>query len=437
MAPAKPKAAAQSSIRRHLLVAGLAAFVLIGGMGGWAATTELAGAVIASGQLVAELSVKRVQHPTGGVVRSVEVKEGDIVEAGDVLVQLDETMLRANLGIVTKTLRQLQVRQARLEAERDGSETIAFPQALTEVTGDAELASLIRSEQKLFDLRLDMRRGLKAQLAERVTQLHEEISGMDAQVVAKNREIELLNKDLEGLRTLLEQELIASQRISDLERALAQSEGEAGQLVAAIAQARGRIAETDLQVLQVDQNSRSEVAAELSEVQAKIAEYSERLIAAENELSKATIRSPQSGQVHQLAVHTVGGVIGGGETIMLIVPIADALIIDVKIAPQDIDQVHVGQAVLLRFSAFNLRTTPEINGTIDRVSADLTIDERSGFGFYTARIGVTPDEMARLTGLTMTSGMPVEGFIQTGKRTALSYLTKPLADQIMRSFLGD
>ena len=437
MAPAKPKAAAQSSIRRHLLVAGLAAFVLIGGMGGWAATTELAGAVIASGQLVAESSVKRVQHPTGGVVRSVEVKEGDIVEAGDVLVQLDETMLRANLGIVTKTLRQLQVRQARLEAERDGSETIAFPQALTEVTGDAELASLIRSEQKLFDLRLDMRRGLKAQLAERVTQLHEEISGMDAQVAAKNREIELLNKDLEGLRTLLEQELIASQRISDLERALAQSEGEAGQLAAAIAQARGRIAETDLQVLQVDQNSRSEVAAELSEVQAKIAEYSERLIAAENELSKATIRSPQSGQVHQLAVHTVGGVIGGGETIMLIVPIADALIIDVKIAPQDIDQVHVGQAVLLRFSAFNLRTTPEINGTIDRVSADLTIDERSGFGFYTARIGVTPDEMARLTGLTMTSGMPVEGFIQTGKRTALSYLTKPLADQIMRSFLGD
>lgn len=431
------KNGAQRSIRRHLLISIVAALFLIGGMGGWAATTELAGAVIAPGLLVAESSVKRVQHPSGGVVAELNVVEGDMVEAGEVLIRLDDTSLKANLGIIVKSLQQLEARQARLEAERDSSPAVAFPEALTALASDPEVAELMAAETKLFELRRTAREGQKAQLAERVSQLTEEIIGIEAQIAAKERESALLEADLVGMRSLLGEKLIASQRVSDLDRELARTEGELGQLVAAIAQARGKITEIELQIIQVDQNLRSEVAIELSNAQAKAAELGERRIAGESELGKTAIRAPQNGQVHQLAIHTVGGVAPAGETLMLIVPIADALIIEVSIAPQDIDQVHIGQSAVVRFSAFNVRTTPELNGTVTRLSPDLTVDERTGLGHYTARIELNDGEPQRLEGLTLTSGMPVEGFIQTGQRTALSYLTKPLADQIMRAFRSD
>ncbi|MBW4652578.1 MAG: HlyD family type I secretion periplasmic adaptor subunit, partial [Kaiparowitsia implicata GSE-PSE-MK54-09C] len=220
-------------------------------------------------------------------------------------------------------------------------------------------------------------------------------------------------------------------------RELARAEGQLGQLIAGGAQARGRIAEIELQITQLQQTFLSEAAQELSSVQASSAELRERRIAAESELAKTTIRAPQSGQVHEVAIHTVGGVAGAGETLMRIVPIADALSIEVRIAPQDIDQVHVNQKVLLRFSAFNLRTTPELDGTVTRLSADLTRDAQTGVSYYTARIAVDEGELTRLPDLALTSGMPVEAFIQTGERTALSYLTKPIADQIMRSFRSE
>jgi HlyD family secretion protein len=274
-------------------------------------------------------------------------------------------------------------------------------------------------------------------LAERIRQLGDEIKGLTSQISAKGREIGFIEEELVGLRDLRKQGLVTVANLNALLREAARLDGERGQLIAATAQARGKVGEIELQIIQIDQDLRSEVATELREIQGKIAELVERKIAAEDQLSRIDIRAPQNGKVHQLAVHTIGGVASPGEVLMLIVPVADALAIEVRVAPQDIDQVKLGQATLLRFSAFNQRTTPEVNGVVSRMSADLTIDQRTGLSYYTGRITLADGELSRLHGLILAAGMPVEAFIQTGQRTILSYLTKPLTDNVMRSFRGD
>jgi HlyD family secretion protein len=431
----KPSAA-QRSIRRHLL-GGLAVVALLaGGVGGLAATTELAGAVIAPGTMVVDTNVKKVQHPTGGVVGELRVRDGDRVKSGDIVVRLDETITQANLAIVVKSLNEMQARLARLEAERDDAADVQFSAELLRRSADVEVKRAIDGERNLFHLRRKARAGQKQQLGERISQLREEIQGLAGQAAAKKREIELIGTELEGVRDLWRKNLVQIQRVTALERDSARLEGERGQLIAATAQSKGKISEIELQIIQIDQELRSEVAKELREVQAKIAELVERKVAAEDQLKRIDIRSPQDGVVHQLAVHTVGGVITAGEAMMLIVPEADNLTVEAKLNPQDIDQVHPGQKATLRFSAFNQRTTPELTGLVTRVSADLTTDQRSGVSYYTARISIPEEEVARLGGLKLLPGMPLEAFIQTGDRTVLSYLTKPLTDQIARAFRG-
>ena len=289
-------------------------------------------------------------------------------------------------------------------------------------------------EARLFDLRRGARDGEKAQLAQRVDQLNEEMQGITSQIEAKAREIDLIEQELTGVRALWEQNLVPVTRVNALDREAARLEGERGELVAAVAQTKGRISEINLQVIQIDQDLRSEVAGELRDVQARIAELAEREVAARDQLARIDIRAPQSGRVHQLAVHTIGGVVKAGEVLMLVVPVADRLSIEVRIAPYDIDQVQLRQPALLRFSAFSQYATPEVAGEVTRVSADLSTDERTGSSYYTARIGLPDNELGNLKGLSLTPGMPVEAFIRTGERTVLSYLTKPLADQLMRSF---
>ncbi|HEX8665293.1 MAG TPA: HlyD family type I secretion periplasmic adaptor subunit [Beijerinckiaceae bacterium] len=435
-APAEKKPTAQAAIRRHLL-AGLAIVALLaGGVGGLAATTELSGAVIAPGNLVVESNVKKVQHPTGGVVGEVRVRDGDKVKAGDIVVRLDETITQANLAIVVKSLNELQSRLARLEAERDNVDKIVFPADLVARAADPELSRAMVGEKNLFEFRKSARAGQKAQLRERIAQLKEEIQGLTGQVAAKKRESELIAQELEGVRDLWRKNLVQIQRVTALERDAARIEGERGALVASTAQAKGKISETELQILQIDQDLRSEVAKELREVQGKIAELVERKVAAEDQLKRIDIRAPQDGMVHQSTVHTVGGVITPGEAVMLIVPEADALTVEAKLAPQDIDQVRVGQSAGLRFSAFNQRTTPELEGAVARVSADLTTDQRTGAAYYVVRIAISEKELARLEGLRLVPGMPVETFIRTGERTVLSYVMKPFTDQLNRSFRG-
>jgi HlyD family secretion protein len=423
------------SIRRHLIVGALVAVVLFAGVAGWAWTTELAGAVIANGSVVVDSDVKKVQHPTGGVVSKVNVRDDDLVSAGDVVVHLDDTQTKANVAVFSNSLDELHARQARLEAEKNSSQAITFPDdLLVREKTDRAVAHILEGERKLFSLRVEARTGQKAQLRERTVQLREEVNGFTEQIEAKAQEIALIEEELQGVLDLWKKKLIAFNRVNSLKRDAARLAGERGQLVAARASAGGKIAEVQLQIIQVDDDARSKVAEELGDVRAKIAELSERKIAAEDQLMRIDIRAPQSGRVHQLIVHTIGQVIAPGETLMLIVPDQDALSIEAKVSPSDIDQLRAGQPAALRFSAFNQRTTPEINGKVSWISADITEDEKTGTSHYTVRIAVSDAELSRLEGLKVVPGMPVEAFIQTDTRTALSYFLKPLTDQVRRTF---
>jgi HlyD family secretion protein len=428
------KSFTRRSMRRHLIAAAVVVLVLVVGVGGWGATAVISGAVVASGSLVVDSNVKKVQHPTGGIVGELRVRDGDHVHAGDIVVRLDETVTRANLAIVTKTLDELIARKARLEAERDGWATIVFPAQLMTGGNDPDRAAAMESERKLFNLRKTARTGQKAQLQERVAQLGEEIAGLTAQQNSKAKEIELVNRELAGVRELWSKNLVQLGRLTALEREAARLDGERGQLIAAAAQAKGKVAETALQILQIDQDLASEVAKELREVDGKIGEFIERKVTAEDQLKRIDVRAPQDGTVFQLAVHTVGGVITAGDPIMLIVPEADNLSVEVKVNPQDIDQLQLNQKAILRFSSFNARTTPEIDGVVTRISADTTTDQRTGQSYYTVRISMPPEQIQRLGEVKLLPGMPVEAFVQTGDRTMLSYLIKPLHDQFVRAF---
>lgn len=423
-----------NSMRRHLAIAGIAGVVLVIGIGGWAAATNLAGAVVASGHFVVDSHVKKVQHPTGGVVGEIRVQDGQRVTAGDVVMRLDATQTRANLAVVTKRLDEFAVRRARLRAERDEAITIGFPDDLLARADDPEIAALMAGERRLFELRREARTGQKAQLRERALQYGKEVRGLTAQEEAKIRGIALIAQELKGVRELWEKGLVPIQRMMALEREAANLDGERGRLVEAQGQSAGKISEAQLQIIQIDQDLRSEVAGNLRDIEGQTAEYIERKVTAEDQLKRIDLIAPQDGIVHELAVHTIGGVISPADTVMLIVPSADRLAIDVQIQPHDIDQMRLGQPAVLRLSAFNQRTTPELLGTVTRIAADLTQDQKTGASYYVARVSVAPDQLRRLGQLKPVPGMPAEAFIQTGERTVISYLVKPIGDQIARAF---
>ncbi len=433
-ARARKRASAQASIRRHLLAGLLIVLLLGGGVGGWAATTQIAGAVIAPGSIVVDSDIKKVQHATGGIVGELFVHDGDHVNAGQVLVRLDETVVRADMAIVSKSLDELAARKARLEAERDGATSITFPADLMARKNDPTAMAAMAGEVNLFNSRRVDRRGKKAQFERRIEQLNEQITGLKAQEAAKSKETDLLQQELAGVRKLYAKKLVPLTRLSALERAAARLDGERAQLAAAVAQAKGKISEIELQIIQIGQDLNNEVAKELPDVESKIGELVERKVTAEDRLKRTDIRAPQAGTVFQLTVHTVGGVISAGEPIMLIVPDGEDLQVKAKVKPQDIEQVRVGQSVMLRFSGLDMHSTPEIDGTVTRISADTSTDKRTGQPYYTIRIALPAAQIARLGGVKLIPGMPVEAFVQTGERTVISYLMKPLHDQFMRAF---
>jgi HlyD family secretion protein len=428
------KGGARPSIRLHMIVGLVVVVLLAGGLGGWASTAAISGALIAPGSIVVESNVKKVQHPTGGVVGEVRVHDGDLVKSGDILVRLDDTVTKASLAIVTKSLNALWARAARLEAEQRGRDKVVFPPELLQQKDDPDAQEVMASEAKLFEVRTNGRTGQKAQLRERVTQLKEEISGLEAQEKSKDLEIALVEKELVGVKSLYDQHLVQLTRLTTLQRDSARLAGERAQYVSAIAQAKGKITETELQVIQVDKDMVSEVSKDLRETNDKIGEFVERKVTAEDQLRRTDIRAPQDGMVLQSTVHTVGGVVTAGDALMLIVPQGDDLQVEAKVNPQDIDKLQIGQKTLLRMSAFNQRTTPELNGVVTRVSPDVTTDQRTGQAYYTIRVSMPPEEVARLGDVKLIPGMPVEAFVQTGDRTMLSYLIKPLSDQLMRAF---
>ena len=431
--PETPPVGAHASIRQHVITGIVVVAVLGFGVGGWAATSQITGAIIAQGQIVVDSNVKKVQHPSGGIVGELRVRDGDRVKAGDIVVRLDDTVVRANLAIVTKGLNELMARRARLDAERNGLQEILFPPELTEST-NPDVAVVLTSENRLFYARAMARNGQKAQLRQQIEQMKEESEGLSSQQKAKSREIELIQRELVGVKELYAKNLVQLNRLTQLERESARIEGERGQLIAAMAQSRVKTSETELKIIQIDQDLASDVGKEMREIDGKIGEFVERKITAEDQLKRIEIRAPQDGTVFQSAVHTVGGVIQAGEPIMLIVPAADNLAVEAKANPQDIDQMQIGQKAMMRFTNFNQRTTPEIYGNVTRISADTSTDQRTGASYYTIRIGLPADEVAKLGDVKLVPGMPVETFVQTGDRTVMSYLAKPLYDQISRAF---
>lgn len=422
------------SLYRNLLAGTVGIVVLLGGVGGWAATTELSGAVIATGVLVVDGNVKKVQHPTGGIVAELLVREGQSITVGETIIRLDATVTRANLAAASRNLDYLYARQARLEAERDGLLAVGIPEVLLARLSVKEAEITMLSERRLFDDRRVSREGQKARLKEQVQQLREQIIGLDVQSQAKSEELNFIMRELEGLRRLFEIGGITMSQVNALERNAARLRGERGQQIASIASAKGRISEIELQLLQVDHAMRAEVAAELRDVKNEQSKLVEQEVRALDQLKHIEIKAPIGGAVHQLAIHTVGGVITPAEVLMQIVPRGSALTVEARIAPQDIDQLATGQAATLRMTAFNRNTTPELNGTVVRVSADLETDQQTGVTFYRAALSIPDDELSRLPGLSLVPGMPVETFIRTGDRTVVSYFAKPIQDHLQRVF---
>ncbi|MDB5875866.1 MAG: type secretion rane fusion protein HlyD family, partial [Ramlibacter sp.] len=388
-----------------MIAVAIAAGLLVASIGIMGAATDMSGAIISQGSLVVESNVKKVQHPSGGVAKTLLVEEGARVNKNDLLIRMDETVAQANLSAVTKSLWELEARRARLQAERDGDQEVVFPEALTSLSDPAAQA-IVSGERRFFQLRHDASEGQKRQLNEQVSQLTEEIGGMQDQLTAKKQESELVTKELVGVEQLWEQRLVSLSRLSALQRDAARLLGERGQLTASIAQAKGKISETELKILQIDQDFRSTVAKELADVRAKYAETFEKQVTARDQTEKLEVRAPQAGVIHDLAIHTQGGVIAAGETIMTIVPDSDSLIVETRVAPQDIDQVKLGQRAVLRFTNFNARTTPEIDGEISRIGADISRDDKTSPTYFTVRITIPPEQMAKLGKARLLPGMP-------------------------------
>ena len=427
--------AADTGFSRRVAFSMILIGMLILGLGGWAAVSNLNGAVVAGGQIVVESFVKKVQHPTGGVVGAILVKTGDHVNAGDIIIKLDDTQTRANLGVITGQLTELNGRKARLIAERDGLDKIEFPEGF-EATG-VEAERVAAGERRLIEAKRKSAAAQKAQLSERVGQYNAEIDGLKRQEQAKARELDLIKDELDRVEGMFMKSLVPFTRVLSMKRDFARVEGEHGSLLAQIARTEGQITETGLKITEIDETIISEAQKELRETEGRTSELDERRISAEDMLKRVDIRAPQTGIVHELTVHTVGGVIGPGETIMGIVPVEDEKTIEVRVAPTDIDQVSVGQIAVLRFPAFNQRSTPVLKGAVLRVAPDITHEQQTGISYYIARIRINENDLAKFKQMPLVAGMPVESFIQTGERTALSYLLKPFSDQIARVFLEE
>lgn len=433
--PARPAEPAKPiGVRRYVLAASLVTALLVGGIGLWSTQTEIAGAVVAPGLVVVDGHVKKVQHPTGGVVGEILVKNGDRVKAGHVVMRLDETVTRANLQIVTKQIDELTLRSARLTAERDKASDITIPAEFASRLDEPEIATALAGERSLFQTRRRTIEAQDEQVRERIEQYDQEAAGLDAQRSAKALEITLIDEQIASLLDLEEQKLVTASKMIALRREAARLKGEQATLLASAAQTRGKIAEVESAMLQRHQEFITDVVKELREVQARLTELVERRVAAEDQLTRVLIRAPVDGIVHQLAVNTVGGVIGTSEPIMLIVPEDDRLVIEAQVPPKDRDQVAPGAAAFIRFSSFNQRTTPELVGRVDRIAADLTEEQRTGASYFIVRIHIAESELAKLGDAKLVPGIPADVQITTSYRSALSYLLKPLEDQVARAF---
>jgi HlyD family secretion protein len=421
-------------IRRLLVTGWLALFLLVFGIGAWAAVTRIAGAVVSAGAIEVEGNRQVVQHQTGGVIAAINARDGDEVKAGDVLIELDGDALRSELGIVEGQWFEILARKGRLSAERDGLDAIAFDPEIAGRADRPEIAKLIAAQEQQFAARRKIQGEEDGQLKEQQTQISNQIEGLEALLEASESQVALIEQELEGQSALLKQGLTQVTRVLALQRELARLRGSSSQVAAAISENRGKIAEIGIERVRIDSKARGDAITELRDLEFREIELREKRTALIEQISRLELRAPASGIVYGSTADTLRAVISPAQPIMYIVPKDAKLIVRTQIEPIHIDQVHAGQEAVLRFSAFDQRTTPELTGHVTAVSADAYEDETYGRRFYRADIRIDDGMLEKLDHVTLLPGMPVESFIKTGDRSALSYVVKPLADYFTRAF---
>ncbi len=423
------------SMKIPALVGFAALVILVGGLGIWSVKTRLAGAIVSSGVIEVQSNRQVVEHLDGGVVGEIFVRDGDVVSSGDMLLRLDDTFLSSEQTIVEAQLFELLARRARLEAERDGLTSAELATRLSEVQTEYEIdADLISGQLNLFEARLETLTRQDEQLRKQLVQIESEIEGTQAQLVSLRRQVELIEDELEDQQSLLKRGLTQTSRVLALQREEASLTGEIGRLEAAVARLKGQIASTEIQIVELTATRREEAITTLRDVQAQIAELSERRLSLTERLTRLDIRSPVSGTVYGSQVFALQSVVQPGEPMMYVVPQDTPLLVAARVDAINVDQLHVGQPVALRFPAFNQRETPELDGQVNNVSADTFTDEQSGLTFYRAEVALNDGQLERLNGQELLPGMPVETLIKTDERTPLSYLVKPMADYFNRAF---
>ncbi|MEO0461523.1 MAG: HlyD family type I secretion periplasmic adaptor subunit [Pseudomonadota bacterium] len=423
-------ARARSRTRIATIAAGGLAVLVIGG----GALVPIGGAVIAGAEVAPESKVKRIAHPSGGVISEILVEDGDTVSKDDLLLRLDTEVSSVAAEFSDRSLAQLLAQRARLLAEVENRGAIAFPEELLN-DPSPEAADAMAAEKRRFMLSRAERSSIKGQLGQRLNQYERQIDGYDAQVSSLIKQQELILPELEMLREMKAKGYVTIRRLNEMERTAIELEGAIGARRANIAQANAGIAEVSQQRLQIDQNARNEAGADLSRVEAAINEQRIAKASAGDNFERSEVRATESGTIDKLAYASVGEVVRPAETIMQIVPADDRLVFNGSVMPADIDRVAVGQSARIRLSAFNQATTPELTGEVIFVSADPITIEATGARVFRARVALDPGELERLSDVELVSGMPAELFIETGSRSMLSYVTKPLADQFARAFV--
>ncbi len=424
------------SVRGFTILGLLALAILVGGFGTWAAITNISGAIIAPGQIVVDRNRQVVQHLDGGVVSEILIDEGDTVVADQVLLRLDPTLLQSRLSIVESQYFEIIARRARLQAERDGLEQISFPEELlTEAETSAEVAEQIEGQRSLFVARKASDARELEQLQKRADQIADQIVGIDAQQAALNEQLELIESELVDQQSLLDKGLAQASRVLALKREKSNLMGTVGELTAQKAQSEGRITELDLEAIKLETQRREEAISEIRDLQVNEREMAEERRALREQLDRLDIRAPVSGVIYGLTVFTPRSVIRAADPVLFLVPQDRPLIIEARVDPIHIDQIRLGQEVLLRFSALDQRSTPELVGQVTQVSADAFQDDNTGLSFYMAEVTLSEGEIDRLPeGVTLIPGMPVESFLRTEDRTPLAYFVKPLSDYFAKAF---
>ena len=422
------------SAARPLILGFLALLVLVGGFGGWAVMSRISGAVIASGQIEVEQNRQIVQHPDGGVVAELLVREGVAVDAGQVLIRLQGEQLLSELAVVEGQLFEVLARKARFEAERDAAEELVFDEILLE-TENPVAEELMEGQRRLYQARRDSEFQQAEQLAKRRDQTASQIEGIRAQQEALTTQLALIEEELNDQQSLLDRGLAQATRVLALQREQANLAGRSGELIAGVAQAEGRITEIDIEILRLGVSRREEAISRLRDLQFNEIELAEQRRSLRLRLDRLEIRAPVAGVVYGLTVFGSQSVITPAEPVLYIVPQDRPLIIATRVDPLNIDQVFVGQDVRLRFSALDQRRTPELIGEVILISADAFADDRTQAPYYRAEVQITEGEIDKLPeGTTLVPGMPVEAFIRTSDRSPLQYLLKPMTDYFAKIF---